>query len=177
MTTRNVSLPDTLDGFVEQQVASGAFPDASEVVSAGLRLLQHRTDRKAARLERLRAAIQVGLDDLERGDFVEVTDLDAYFRDLEAKVEAELARQRYARLLKAAYRDLQADPERYPSKRPLKVLDVRTYAIRHSKGQVPPTERVDHPRHVIVYSHDAMTVRILRVLHDRMDLKRHVSDL
>ena len=88
MTTRNVSLPDTLDGFVEQQVASGAFPDASEVVSAGLRLLQHRTDCKAARLERLRAAIQVGLDDLERGDFVEVTDLDAYFRDLEAEVEA-----------------------------------------------------------------------------------------
>ena len=90
MTSRSVSLPDTLDGFVDQQVASGAFPDASEVVSAGLRLLQHRADRKAARLERLRAAIQVGLDDLERGDFVEVTDLDAYFRDLEGKVEAEV---------------------------------------------------------------------------------------
>ena len=54
---------------------------------------------------------------------------------------------------------------------------MRTYAIRHSKGHVPPTERVDHPRHVIVYSHDAMTVHILRVLHDRMDLERHVSDL
>ena len=87
------------------------------------------------------------------------------------------ARQRYARLLKAAYQDLQADPERYPSKRPLEALDVRTYAIRHSRGQVPPTERVDQPRHVIVYSHDATTVRILRVLHDRMDLERHVSDL
>ena len=90
MTTRNVSLPDTLDGFVEQQIASGAFHDANEVVSAGLRLLQHRADRKAARIARLRAAIQVGLDDLERGDFVEVTDLDAYFRDLEAEVEAEV---------------------------------------------------------------------------------------
>ncbi len=82
MTTRNVSLPDTLDGFVEQQVASGAFPDASEVVSAGLRLLQHRADRKAARLERLRAAIQVGLDDLERGDFIEVQDVGVWLDSL-----------------------------------------------------------------------------------------------
>ncbi len=82
MTTRNVSLPDTLDGFVEQQVASGAFPDASEVVSAGLRLLQHRADRKAARLARLRAAIQVGLDDLERGDVEEVTDITAWLDGL-----------------------------------------------------------------------------------------------
>ena len=90
MTTRSVSLPDTLDGFVEQQVASGAFPNASEVVSAGLRLLQRRADRNAARLERrLRAAIQVGLDDVARGDVEEVTDLDAWFRTLEAEVEAE----------------------------------------------------------------------------------------
>ena len=82
MTTRNVSLPDTLDGFVEQQVASGAFPDASEVVSAGLRLLQHRTDRKAARLERLRAAIQVGQDQLDRGEGIEVHDITAWLDGL-----------------------------------------------------------------------------------------------
>ena len=82
MTTRNVSLPDTLDGFVDQQVASGAFPNASEVVSAGLRLLQHRADRKAARLERLRAAIQVGQDQLDRGDFEEVTDITAWLDGL-----------------------------------------------------------------------------------------------
>lgn len=44
---------------------------------------------QAARLERLRAAIQVGLDDFARGDFEDVTDLDTYFRRLEAEVEAE----------------------------------------------------------------------------------------
>jgi antitoxin ParD1/3/4 len=82
MTTRNVSLPDALDGFVEQQVASGAFPDASEVVSAGLRLLQHRADRRAARLERLRAAIQVGLDELDRGEGIEVQDVSAWLDSL-----------------------------------------------------------------------------------------------
>ena len=82
MTTRNVSLPDTLDGFVEQQVASGAFLDANEVVSAGLRILQHRADRRATRLERLRAAIQVGLDQVERGEVEEVTDISAWLDGL-----------------------------------------------------------------------------------------------
>ncbi len=82
MTTRSLSLPDALDGFVDQQVASGAYPDASEVVSAGLRLLQLRTDRNAARRQRLRAAIQVGLDDLERGDVEEVTDITAWLDGL-----------------------------------------------------------------------------------------------
>ena len=65
MTTRTVSVTDTLDDFIEQQVASGAYRNADEVVSAGLRLLQRRTNRDAARLLRLRAAIQVGLDESE----------------------------------------------------------------------------------------------------------------
>ena len=47
MTTRNVSLSDALNGFVEQQVASGVYPDANEVVHAGLRLLKSRADRDA----------------------------------------------------------------------------------------------------------------------------------
>ena len=64
MTTRNVSLPDTLDGFVEQQVASGVYPDANEVMIAGLRLLKSRVDRNTARLARLKGAVQVGLDEL-----------------------------------------------------------------------------------------------------------------
>ena len=78
MTTRKVSLPDALDGFVEQQVASGAFPDASEVVSAGLRLLQRRADRKAARLARLRTATQVGQDELDRGEGMKVEDVSTW---------------------------------------------------------------------------------------------------
>lgn len=43
----------------------------------------------AAKLERLRAAIQVGLDELERGEGIVVTDLGAFLRELGAEVEAE----------------------------------------------------------------------------------------
>ena len=82
MTTRSVSLTDTLDGFVEQQVSSGAYPDASEVVRAGLRLLKTRADRDAVRLERLKAAIQVGQDELDRGEGIEVTDIGAWLDGL-----------------------------------------------------------------------------------------------
>ncbi|MFT6177969.1 MAG: antitoxin ParD1/3/4 [Akkermansiaceae bacterium] len=38
----NVSLTDRLDGFVENQVSSGRYRSASEVVREGLRLLETR---------------------------------------------------------------------------------------------------------------------------------------
>jgi hypothetical protein len=52
-------------------------------------LLKSQTETEAAKLERLRAAIQVGLDELERGEGIEVSDLDAHFEALEAEVESE----------------------------------------------------------------------------------------
>lgn len=41
-TTLNVSLPVELGRFVEQQVASGDYATASEVVRAALRLLREK---------------------------------------------------------------------------------------------------------------------------------------
>jgi antitoxin ParD1/3/4 len=70
----NPSLPPDLSSFVEQQVASGAFRTADEVVVAGLRLMQDR-ERKLAEL---RAMIQEGMDDFERGDYIELTTPEEY---------------------------------------------------------------------------------------------------
>ncbi len=72
MATRNISLTDTLDQFVEQRVGSGEFQNASEVVRAGLRLLKSQTDEDEQKLARLRAAVQVGLDELERDEVEDV---------------------------------------------------------------------------------------------------------
>ncbi len=72
MATRNISLTETLDSFVEERVRSGAFQNASEVLRAGLRLLKAETDEHELKLARLRAAIQEGLDDLEQGRSEEV---------------------------------------------------------------------------------------------------------
>ena len=43
--TRNVSLTAELNAFIRGQVASGHYQNASEVVRAGLRLLQRQEQR------------------------------------------------------------------------------------------------------------------------------------
>lgn len=54
----SVALGDHFQRFIEQQVADGRFGSASEVVRAGLRLLEERETQLAS----LRRAIQEGLD-------------------------------------------------------------------------------------------------------------------
>lgn len=67
MGTRNVSLPSDLEEFIESKVACGEYVHASEVVRDALRLLM-RED--AEKLERMRADIQKGIDDIENGRFL-----------------------------------------------------------------------------------------------------------
>jgi len=59
MKTINVSVPEPLEAFVQQKVASGGYSSASEVVREGLRLLQQYDDE---RLRTLRAAIRKGME-------------------------------------------------------------------------------------------------------------------
>ncbi len=82
MATRNVNLTKQLDQFIEQKVATGEFQNASEVVRAGLRLLSERDEDRAAKIEALKAAIQVGLDDLDRGDCEVVDNIEAWANEL-----------------------------------------------------------------------------------------------
>jgi len=57
----SVALSPHFEAFVRQQVESGRFNNVSEVVRAGLRLLENQEAEQAAKLEALRAAIAVGL--------------------------------------------------------------------------------------------------------------------
>ena len=59
MKSLNVSLPEPLEEFVQQKVATGGYSSASEVVREGLRLLQQYDDE---RLRTLRAAIRKGME-------------------------------------------------------------------------------------------------------------------
>lgn len=72
MPTRNVSLTDHFDRFVEENVETGRYQNASEVVREGLRLLERQQQELSARMDRLRAAIDVGEEAVERGAFVDV---------------------------------------------------------------------------------------------------------
>jgi antitoxin ParD1/3/4 len=84
MPARNVSLTPYLADFVDRNVKSGQFQNASEVVREALRLLDKGQQEQAAKLEALRAAVKVGLDAAERGDVTMVRpgELGAFIRSL-----------------------------------------------------------------------------------------------
>lgn len=90
-----IQLTEPMQAFVDDQVGSGAYASAEEVIQAGLRRFQLQASEDARKLEQLMAEIQVGIDQIERGEFIEVTDIRAYLDEVMAEVEAE-ARSRAA---------------------------------------------------------------------------------
>lgn len=76
MPTRNISLTDEQDAFVEGVVKAGEYQNASEAIRDALRVLQQRRREDALKLKALRMLIKAGVDALEEGDFVEVDDPD-----------------------------------------------------------------------------------------------------
>ena len=58
MATRNVVLTDAQSELVNRWISSGRYQNASEVLRAGLRLLE----REEAELSELRARIETGLE-------------------------------------------------------------------------------------------------------------------
>jgi antitoxin ParD1/3/4 len=57
----NISLTPELEKFIQDKVASGRYHSASEVIRAGLRLLEEQERLCAVRIEALREEIQKGL--------------------------------------------------------------------------------------------------------------------
>lgn len=93
MATRNINLTDALDRFVAEQVESGQFQNASEVVRAGLRALKAEQAERAAKIEALRAAIQEGIDS---GPGVVIEDVDAFFDQMLDEIDAEVSAEEAA---------------------------------------------------------------------------------
>ncbi|PWC86525.1 hypothetical protein TSH100_12170 [Azospirillum sp. TSH100] len=67
MPTMNISPPEKLASFVEQEVASGGYSSQSEVVRDALRLLHRERAVEHERQEMLRRAVMVGIDDWKAG--------------------------------------------------------------------------------------------------------------
>lgn len=73
MASRNISLTDHHDVLIDTKVQSGEYANASEVVREALRLIEERDRELAARVEGIRTRVAVGLEQAERGEFVEGT--------------------------------------------------------------------------------------------------------
>ncbi len=81
----NVSLTPSLEQFVRDRAASGDYNNASEVVREAIRLLKRAEERRALKMERLRAAIRDGDEALARGEFTDLDsdrELDEFFAEL-----------------------------------------------------------------------------------------------
>jgi antitoxin ParD1/3/4 len=60
LPTRNVKLTEELERFVAKKIASGRYGNASEVLRAGRRVLEHQKRVYEAKLARLREALDAG---------------------------------------------------------------------------------------------------------------------
>ena len=69
MPTMNVSLTSEMVKFVEDEVASGDYVSASEVVRDALRALRHDRDVEDVKLQLLREAVDIGLQEADEGKF------------------------------------------------------------------------------------------------------------
>jgi toxin ParE1/3/4 len=91
----------------------------------------------------------------------------------------EHGRRRYQALLVQSIMDIVADQLVAGSVSRPEIGDrVRTYHLSYSRHRVSATSgTVKHPRHFLLYrTADTDTVEIGRILHDSMDLDRHLPE-
>ena len=89
----------------------------------------------------------------------------------------EQVRIRYEELLVQAVLDVADDPHRFGSlERPELATGAFTYHLRHSRNHVNPSKgRIRKPRHFLLYRVTLEGyLEIGRVLHDSMDVARHL---
>ncbi len=89
------------------------------------------------------------------------------------------ARLRYNELIYQALDDIAENPDRIGSqKQRLRGKDFLTYHLKHSKEKARTDKGiVKQPRHIIFYlKKEGKTLKIVRILHERRDFSRHISD-
>lgn len=70
MPTQNVNLQEHHTNFIRERIATGRFQNASEVVRAGLRLLEQQEAENELKLKALREAIDIGFKAIDEGDYI-----------------------------------------------------------------------------------------------------------
>ena len=95
MPTRNINLTEHLDRFVERQVSSGRYSNASEIVRVALRLLEQDEDERQAKLKALRQAAKKGFDEIDQGKGIVLKGkkaLKQFITEIEAEVSSRSAK-------------------------------------------------------------------------------------
>jgi len=94
MPTRNVNLSEQQARFVQQSVEGGDFRNASEVVRAGLRLLEQQRQMDKLKLQMLRKLSKQAFDEIDQGEFdlVDPENLDRFMAKVSSRQNASKSR-------------------------------------------------------------------------------------
>ena len=87
---RQITLTPELEKYIQSKIDSKMYKTASEVVSAALRVLEDHH----VRFEAFKREMQAGLDQLDRGEYIEIfddKDEDALLERIERNGRARLA--------------------------------------------------------------------------------------
>lgn len=89
MPTRNINLTEHFDHFVERQLSSGRYSNASEIVREALRLLEDQEQERDAKRKALRQAAKQGFDEIDQGKGIVLKGKKAIGRFI-TEIEAEV---------------------------------------------------------------------------------------
>src|SRR4051812_12520432 len=95
MPTRNINLTEHFDRFVEHQVSSGRYSNASEIVRDALRLLEEQEHEREAKLKALRQAAKQGFDEIDQGQGIVLKGKKAikqFIADVESEARTKAAK-------------------------------------------------------------------------------------
>lgn len=81
MSQLAIQLPAELDEFVQSIVASGEYAGANELVTHALYAYRDRVELDRIKLQRLRQDIQLGINQLEHGEFVSEFDVEQFLAE------------------------------------------------------------------------------------------------
>lgn len=90
MPTQNVNLTVPQARFVKRGVKTGRYQNASEMVRAGLRLLEQQEREEQMKLRHLRKLIDEGIADIDNGNYevLDPANLNAFLESVSAKSRA-----------------------------------------------------------------------------------------
>jgi len=95
MPTRNINLTEHFDHFIQRQVSSGRYSNASEIVREALRLLEEQEQERREKLQALRRAAREGFDEIDQGKGIVLKGkraVNRFFQEIEHEVGGKTMR-------------------------------------------------------------------------------------
>ena len=150
MKTTSVALGPHFEDFIQASILSGRYNNASEVVRSGLRLLEDQEQKIAA----LRTAIEEGMT----SGCVEDFDSKAYLQEMK-DTWSETQADKYYQLLENAMDEIGSNPQKTGKPYDEIITGLKGY---HAG------------KHLVFYIiQENSRAFIVRILHEKMDYKRH----